>query len=134
MKIGTDCIGVGGYGFIVNGGKVLLIRRVGKQMYELPGGTVEFGEKVVDTIRREVKEETGVEISVKEMMSVKETIEETKHWIGFGYRCEYVSGDAKNMEPSKHAEVGWFGIDSMPEDISYMCREGLKLISKEGVM
>lgn len=50
---------------VVKNGALLLVRRkeaVDRGLYELPGGKVEVGENLFDGLRREVKEETGLEI------------------------------------------------------------------------
>ena len=43
-------------------GRVLLIRRRDNQRWEPPGGVVEPGETVLDGLRREVSEETGLAV------------------------------------------------------------------------
>lgn len=50
---------------ILRGGKVLIVRRARKPalgVYTLPGGVVEAGETLEDAIRREVREETALDI------------------------------------------------------------------------
>jgi len=53
----VDCI-------ILLGGKVLLIRRRNPPTgWALPGGFVDYGESVEDAVRREMREETGLELA-----------------------------------------------------------------------
>jgi ADP-ribose pyrophosphatase YjhB (NUDIX family) len=55
-RLAADCI-------IIVGGKVLLIHRKNEPVgWALPGGFVEYGETVEDAVRREMKEETGLEL------------------------------------------------------------------------
>jgi ADP-ribose pyrophosphatase YjhB (NUDIX family) len=55
--LAVDCI-------ILLDGKVLLIHRCNPpQGWALPGGFVEYGETVEDAVRREMKEETGLDLA-----------------------------------------------------------------------
>lgn len=60
-------------GLLVRDGRVLLVRRARepfKGRYALPGGFVEYGEKVEECVVREVREETGLETEVARLMGV----------------------------------------------------------------
>lgn len=57
---------VGVYGIFINEGKILLIKKARgayKGMFDLPGGGIEFGEKLEETLKREFMEETGLVLS-----------------------------------------------------------------------
>ena len=45
-------------------GEILLIERTDNGLWALPGGAQEIGESVADAVRREVREETGIEVEV----------------------------------------------------------------------
>jgi ADP-ribose pyrophosphatase YjhB (NUDIX family) len=68
-------VGVGGV--VVRGGRALLIRRGGeprKGEWSIPGGTLELGESLEAGVRRELREETGLDVSVLELIEVFERI------------------------------------------------------------
>lgn len=51
-------------------GEVLLHRRTDNNLWALPGGGMEFGESVTETIIREVQEETGLEVRPTHVVAV----------------------------------------------------------------
>jgi len=72
LKPGRDFIGVGVFALVKNSeGKIILTKaksseKKGKDyegIWSMPGGTVEFGETCEDALRREIKEELGIDIS-----------------------------------------------------------------------
>ena len=73
-------------------------------LWEFPGGKKEDGEKIQQTVERELKEELGVEVKAyKELMSLKHTYSHfsiTMH----AWFCKLISGDPK---PKESQEVRW---------------------------
>ena len=60
-------------GAILKNGKILLIKRKNepfKGKWALPGGFVEYGEKVEDTVVREVYEETGLKTKIRDIVGI----------------------------------------------------------------
>jgi len=105
-------VGIGAV--IVKDNKVLLIKRAGdpgRGLWSIPGGLVELGEKIKDAVRREVKEETGLDVRVGEIADVTEIItrdEEGKvkyHFVIVDFFAEVLRGELK---PSSDAlEAKW---------------------------
>ena len=68
-------VGIGA--IIVRNGKMLLEKRKndpGKGRWSVPGGVVELGENVTQTVIREVKEETGLDVAEPEHIDVVDQI------------------------------------------------------------
>ena len=53
---------------IINDDKILMLKRMDNGKWTLPGGTMELNESLVDCALREVKEETGLRVSVKDII------------------------------------------------------------------
>jgi nucleoside triphosphatase len=61
--------------------------------YTLPGGHIEVGESMVDAVKREVKEEVGLDVDVVEMLLVQEAIfapefYKKKHFVFIDFYCK----------------------------------------------
>lgn len=92
---------------IFKGEDVLLIKR-GKEprkgQWSLPGGAQELGETTVDAAYREVLEETGLTVDIKEIVDAVNVIQKDKsgvieyHYVLVDYVAEYVSGTAIAMD------------------------------------
>jgi 8-oxo-dGTP pyrophosphatase MutT (NUDIX family) len=52
------------YALIVHDGKLLLLKMRHTGKYHLPGGGINIGERMEETLKREAREETGIEIDV----------------------------------------------------------------------
>lgn len=138
LKRGIDYIGVGVGALIVNDrGQVFMARRgpLAKNergLWEFPGGSVEFGERLADALKREIREEYGVEITVGHLLDVVDHIlpTEGQHWVSPTYLCCIESGEPRILEPGKCTEIGWFSPEGAPEDITVISRENLESYQK----
>lgn len=65
---------VGVYGILVERGKVLVTRTVTRTaiLNNFPGGAIELGEGPLDALRRELREETGLEVRPLELLHATE--------------------------------------------------------------
>jgi 8-oxo-dGTP diphosphatase len=131
---GIDYIGVGVGALCVDTqGRVFLTQR-GPQaknergLWEFPGGSVEFGEKLADALKREMMEEYGIQIEVGELLDVFDHIlpEEGQHWVSPTYICRIISGKPAILEPGKCSQIGWFPLDQIPEPLTMITRSNLK--------
>lgn len=89
---------------IVNdAGQVLAIRRRDNGHWEPPGGVLELDETIEDGLRREVREETGLEIEIERLTGVYKNM--PRGIIALVFRCHVAGGEAA---PTTEAEqVGW---------------------------
>ncbi|BAX96080.1 NUDIX hydrolase [Mycobacteroides stephanolepidis] len=83
--------------------RVLVIRRDDNGHWEAPGGVLELGESFEDGVRREVLEETGLEVSVERLTGVYKNL--THGIVALVYRCRPVRGDTHPTAEAR--EVRW---------------------------
>src|SRR5438132_13332668 len=89
-------------------GKILFARsHKWLDKYTLPGGHIEVGESMVDAVRREVKEEVGLDVEVVNILLIQEAIfapefYKKKHFIFIDFYCkskdEQVKLDQKEIQ------------------------------------
>jgi len=134
MKRGKDYIGVGVGALLVDeDGRLFLSQRgehAGNErgLWEFPGGAVEFGETLAHALKREMREEYGIEIEVGELLDVVDHIlpEEGQHWVSPTYICRIQSGEPRILEPAKCSAIGWFEPSRVPADLSMITRLNLE--------
>jgi 8-oxo-dGTP diphosphatase len=133
MKRGVDYIGVGVGAIIVNErGELFLARRGPKAknergLWEFPGGSVEFGERMADALKREIQEEYGFEITVGPLLDVVDHIlpEEGQHWVSPTFLCRPAAGEPLILEPEKCTQIGWFPPRQVPAELTFISRANL---------
>jgi mutator protein MutT len=135
MHAGRDYIGVGVGAMVFDGaGRVFLARR-GPQAknergcWEFPGGTVDFGERLEEAIVREFLEEYGMQIAVERLLHVADHMlpDEGQHWVSPTYLARHIGGEPTIVEPGKCIAIGWFRLDALPEPLSLVTLEDVRV-------
>jgi 8-oxo-dGTP diphosphatase len=112
-------VGVGGV--VISNGRTLLIRRGGPPLqgqWSIPGGMLEVGETLLEGVRRELLEETGIEVRVLDLIEVFERInldgagDVRYHFVVLDYLCDAVRGEAH--AGSDVVDVAW----ASPEELA----------------
>lgn len=105
-------VGVGA--IITRGDEVLLVRRgrePQKGIWSVPGGVLHVGETLEEGVRREVREEVGLDVRVVERVEVLERIlpdaagKLEYHYILIDYLCEPTGGTLQAADDA--AEAAW---------------------------
>lgn len=112
MTSGSDRPVVGVGVAVLDDGKILLVRRgrePGKGLWAVPGGKVDLGEEMKAAARREVREETGLEVEIGDVVWIGEVIEETHHLVLIDFAGEAVGGEL--MAADDADEVRWVTFD-----------------------
>jgi ADP-ribose pyrophosphatase YjhB (NUDIX family) len=94
-------------------GRVLLCHRRDMDMWDLPGGQVESGELPTQTVVRETREETGLEVKVEQLVGVYG--KPARDELVFAFRCRVVGGE---LTPSDETdECRYFAIEQTPANL-----------------
>lgn len=106
---------------IIKDTKILLIKR-GSQPYKgfwgTPGGYVDWDESAEETVKREVKEETGLEVIKTSLIGVySNPTRHPKQTINIVYIAYVASGEAKASDDA--TEVKWFPISELPNELAF---------------
>ncbi|AZZ61552.1 NUDIX hydrolase [Oenococcus sp. UCMA 16435] len=72
MKNPTHIVAVGGV--VLNENQEILLVKTFFRGWEIPGGQVENGENLIDALKREVKEESGIEVKVGKLIGIYSNI------------------------------------------------------------
>jgi len=104
-------------------GRILLHRRADNELWSIPGGGMEVGERIANTVVREVREETGLEVEPEAIVGI---YSDPHHVVEYGdgevrqqfsvcFACPLVGGELATSDES--LEVGFFTpaeIETMP--------------------
>ena len=125
-------IGVGAV--IIKDGKILLEKRKnepGKGKWSIPGGLVELGESVEQTVIREVKEETGLDVEKPEHIDVVDNIirdengEVKYHFVIIDYFVKLKGGTLEAKSDAE--ELKWVPLNEVEKyDLTKTFREFFK--------
>lgn len=118
----------GANGIVVHEGRVLLTRRAHGPWYGMwcsPGGFCEAGEHPVETMVREIREETGLDVEVGDYLGTwvhlysDAAADPDAKFINVAYyTATLASESAPRVDPAEVSELGWFGWDGLPDDLA----------------
>ncbi len=114
-SVGVACV-------IFKDGKILLGEDAGKAsnlVYGVPGGHWESGETLENSIKREVSEESGIEIKNIQLISVYDFFRQDKNksYVTIGFKADYKSGDLKDESNSTRKSWKWFELSGLPTSL-----------------
>lgn len=100
-------------------GELLLIERTDNGFWALPGGGQDLGESVVEAARREVREETGIDVEITGLSGI---YSDPRHVIAYDdgevrqefslcFRAKPVGGELRSSSESRQAR--WISPDSL---------------------
>lgn len=127
---------VGVAAVVLRGDQVLLVQRgrePGKGSWGLPGGVLELGETLAEGVRREVREECGVEVEVGPVVGVFEPMQRDAdgrlrfHYVVIDYLARYLSGEPQAADDADDARwVDVAALDGLPmhPDTRAIIRQG----------
>jgi len=108
-------IGVGG--LVVDKDRLLLIKRAfepSSGLWSIPGGMLEVGEELEEAVAREIEEETGIKVEVKELLGVFNFVIRDKngrvkyHYVLIDFLAKPVGG---KLRPSRETlDVRWISL------------------------
>ncbi|WP_067840236.1 8-oxo-dGTP diphosphatase [Amphibacillus sediminis] len=106
MQRVTNCL-------IINNQQVLLLKKPRYGWYAMPGGKMESGESIKESVIREVREETGLLVANPQLYSVatmtKKSAQYPKdEWMMFTFKADKVSGEL--VKECSEGELEWVDV------------------------
>lgn len=104
---------------VIRDGRVLLGRRLGAHgagTWSAPGGRLEFGEALLDCARRELAEETGLDLGEACIGPVTSNVfaEVGQHYVTVIVLAPHTHGTPRTLEPDKCEGWQWFHWSALP--------------------
>jgi ADP-ribose pyrophosphatase YjhB (NUDIX family) len=99
---------------VVRDNSLLMVKRAqepARGLWSIPGGRLQRGEYLTDAVRREVKEETGLDVEVGDLLGLFEVVGDPHYVI-----LDYLASAPDGSEPSADddvSEVRWVPLDEI---------------------
>ena len=118
--------------------KMLLEKRTDNGMWCVPGGAIELGETLEEALRREVKEETSLDIFNQRLFDVRANVhmvypnQDEVYYTDVVYVITEFEGEMKPDAESK--ELRWVPLDELPEIMPTQVAYIEKFLKERGLM
>lgn len=127
MKIGVDYVGISTPFYCNDGQGNFLLHKRSKNCRDEndnwdPGsGKLDFGISIEENVLKEVAEEYGCKGEIQERLPAHDIFREhdgvKTHWVAIPFFIKINPKEAKNNEPEKIDEIGWFRLDNLPQPL-----------------
>ena len=95
-------------------GRALVIRRVDTGAWEPPGGVLELDETIHDGLRREIREETGLEVQPERLTGVYKNM--SRGIVALVFRCRIIAGQL--LPTAETAAHRWLTSDQIRDHVT----------------
>ena len=111
--------------------QILLHLRSDNQLWSVPGGSAEFGEDIAELTKREVREETGIEVEIIRAFGIYSSPKKFTfhypdgneiHSYVIGVECRKIGG-FEGSQADDSLDVRWFATDRLPGNLMPMQTE-----------
>ncbi len=99
--------------------------------WTLPGGKQEYEETILEGAKREVKEETNLDISELEVFGAVDDFGEDRHFVTLFVKATKYTGELKVMEVDKLDEWKWFDLNDLPSNLYSPSKKEIEAFIKE---
>ncbi len=127
MKKGIDYTGISVCYFCHDGKGEFVMMKRGKNCrdendtWDTGGGALEFGDSVIKTLKKEIKEEFCADVKEHEFLGYQDVHREhagqKTHWLSLNFKVLVEKNQVKNGEPHKFDEVKWFTLENLHDNL-----------------
>ena len=108
--------------------------QIGQNRWNLPGGSVDEKESIVDSAMREALEETGYQVEIKSLLGCYKAYKKGKSWLYIVFEARLLVSERTVVKDADVKEGRWFGKQEfMKMDISLIVHPDMKLVYKIAV-
>jgi 8-oxo-dGTP diphosphatase len=128
------------YLFLIQNNKTLLLKRANTNHengnYSLIAGHVEAGETFVQSIIREAKEESGIDIKSQDLELVHlmhrgNKIDHNDERVDVFFTVSKWEGEIENKEPHKCDDLSWFDLNNLPPNTITYIKQAIEAIQQK---
>lgn len=101
--------------------------------WQFPGGGIEIGEHIKDLVKREAKEELGIEIDLKRTLAVADVFSHKEDWhrLSMAFLCKREDPTQPIVVNKESYTYGWFTLDDAAKlDLMPLTLSVLKYVAK----